>query len=124
MKKNTIYKVFFGLLFFSLFNESISLEKYDNLKDALNNYPRVDKRAGKEPKFVYFTMKPHVKDLDYYSKLLYQFMFTMGVRPHFVTLQNNELLGIVPRDSEIDVDAIMDTFGDVLKSIDIKDKYK
>jgi hypothetical protein len=98
------------------------LEKYDSVQNALKNYPQQDKKYGKKPKFVYFTMKKtNTQDLDYFSKMLYRFMQTMGVRPYFVNLNDNQLLGIVPKDAEIDTNAILSTFSDAVESIEIKE---
>jgi hypothetical protein len=51
-------------------------------------------------------------------------MYTMGVRPYFVNLKDRELLGIVPKDAEIDKDAILDIFRDAIESIEITDSIK
>lgn len=115
-------KTFFVLIFMYI-NFCTCIEKYSNIQDALKNYPNQDKKHGKQPKFVYFHMnKNKAKDIDYFSKILYQFMNTMGVRPYFVNLQDSQLLGIVPKEANIDVESLMENFGDVINKIEIKDE--
>jgi hypothetical protein len=103
--------------------ESIKcVEKYDNIKDALKDYPHQDRKNGKPPKYVYFTFKERrVREMDYFSKILYKFLSTTGVRPYFVNLKDSQLLGIVPKDAEIDKEAILRTFKDVLENVEIKE---
>lgn len=115
---------FFSILILieCLFILVLCIHKYHNIKDALKDYPIQDKRNGKQPKFVYFKMNPKAKDLDYFSKILYQFFYTIGVRPYFVNIKDNELLGIVPKDAEIDLDAVLDRFRGIIDSISIKDQ--
>lgn len=97
------------------------IQKYENAENALKDYPTQDKKHGKKPKYVYFQMKPnHAQNLDYFSKILYKFMLTMGVRPYFVNLKDSVLLGIVPIDAEIDTEAILSTFSDSIDSVEIK----
>jgi hypothetical protein len=48
-------------------------------------------------------------------------MATAGVRPYFVNLKDSQLLGIVPKDAEIDKEVILETFKDVIEAIEIKD---
>jgi hypothetical protein len=98
------------------------VERYDNLKDALKDYPHQDRKNGKPPKYVYFTFKEkRVREMDYFSKILYKFLSTTGVRPYFVNLKDSQLLGIVPKDAQIDKEAILSTFKDVIESIEIKE---
>src|SRR5690349_15651740 len=109
-------------LSFLLFIFVTSIQKYENIKDVMKDYPQKAKK-GKPPKFLYFKMSQG-KDLDYFSKILYKFMSTMGVRPYFVNLNDNQLLGIVPRDAEINTEAILDTFKGVVENIEIKYEMK
>jgi hypothetical protein len=89
--------------------------KYDNLKDAVKDYPLQDKRNGKQPKFVYMKFyKSKVDKIDYISKILYQFMSTMGVRPYLVNMNDDTLLGIVAKDTVIDKEIILSQFSDVI----------
>jgi hypothetical protein len=103
--------------------ESIKcVEKYDNVKDALKDYPQQDRRNGKPPKYLYFTFKQSkIQEMDYFSKILYRFLSTTGVRPYFVNLKDKQLLGIVPKDAEIDKDVILSTFKDVIENVEIKE---
>jgi len=99
--------------------------KYNNLNDALKDYPSQDKRNGKPPKFVYMKFyKSKVDKIDYFSKILYQFMSTMGVRPYFVNMNDDTLLGIVSKESVIDKEVILSQFSDVIESIEIKDEMR
>jgi hypothetical protein len=122
-------KIIFALIQFIVFlilvSGILSIQKYENVQDALKEYPQQDKRNGKAPKYIYFKLfKEREKEMDYFSRILYQFMSTMGVRPYFVNLKDTILLGIVPIQAEIDTQVILDTFKEVVESIEITTKMK
>ncbi len=106
-----------------LINICLCLESFANPRDALANYPKQNKKSGKEPKFLYIRMKPEsCRQMDYYSRIFYNYLNTVGVRPYFTKVQNNLLLGMVPIDAEIDVPALKDNFEDLVEDIYIKYK--
>ncbi len=110
----------FSLAFFHLI---LCIEKVSNIKDALKSYPQQDKKHGKRPKYIYITMHKNLQnDLDYYSKIFYKFMSTVGLRPYFVNLNDSQLLGIVSYDADVDVEAIQENFEDLIQKIQVKDK--
>jgi hypothetical protein len=99
-----------------------TIQKYGNAKDALKDYPHQDKKNGKKPKFVYFKIKnDKIMEMDYFSKVLYKFMATNGVRPYFVNLNDDTLLGLVAKEAEINTEVILDVFKDVIQSVEVKD---
>ncbi len=113
------------LLVTNLFCGIFSIQKYDNVNDALKDYPQQDKKNGKVPKYLYIKLfKEKEKEIDYFSRILYQFMSTTGVRPYFVNLKDNILLGIVPIHLEVDTQVILDTFQDVIQSIEVTTQLK
>jgi hypothetical protein len=116
--------IFYFVLIAFFFSTWVScIEKYDNVNQALKNYPLQDNKNGKPPKFVYFKIKKsHAHNMDYFSKILYQFLNTMGVKPYFVNLKDDQLLGIVSKEAEINKEAILSTFSDVIEKIEVKDK--
>jgi hypothetical protein len=126
IKGDKLFFVFFKfLLIFIVVSEVVSIQKYENIKDALKEYPQQDKKNGKPPKYIYFKLfKEREKEMDYFSRILYQFMSTMGVRPYFVNLKDSILLGIVPLQAEIDTQTILDTFKEVVESIEITTTMK
>jgi hypothetical protein len=120
-----IFALFQFIVFLILVSGILSIQKYENVQDALKEYPQQDKRNGKPPKYIYFKLfKEREKEMDYFSRILYQFMSTMGVRPYFVNLKDSILLGIVPIQAEIDTQVILDTFKEVVESIEITTKMK
>lgn len=100
-----------------------AVENYDDIEAALKSYPRQTQSNKKQrrPKFVYFKFKQEkLNEVDRFSKILYSFMATTGVRPHFVKVKEADLVGVVAEDAEIDIGAIKETFDDVIEDVYIK----
>jgi hypothetical protein len=117
---NCVLIIFVLIAFISMIQ---CIEKVTNAKDALKSYPSQDKRHGMRPKYIYITMKKNLsKDLDYYSKIFYMFLSTVGVRPYFVNLNDSQLLGIVPHHVEVNLEAVKENFEDLIQKIEVKDK--
>lgn len=108
-----------------LLRSVLSIQKYDNIKEALKDYPQQDRKSGRTPKYLYFKLfKDRAREMDYFSRILYQFMSTMGVRPYFVNLKDSILLGVIPIDLQINTKVILETFKDVIESIEVTTKMK
>jgi hypothetical protein len=104
-----------------LINICLCIDHYTSASEALKNYPKQTKKGGKVPKFIYFKMRPEsCRNMDYYSRIFYNYLNTVGVRPYFSKIENNLLLGMVPVDAEIDLDALKDNFSDLVEDIYIK----
>ncbi len=101
------------------------LNKYDSEIEALKDYPGMNDKGGKQPKYLYFTMtEDGKKEIAYFSKILYRFMATMGARPYFVNLRDENLLGILPKDTDVDIDVILDRFRGIVSKIEITTKMR
>ena len=124
-KTREIKKLFKIISLICLICNVFCIQKYDNIQEALKDYPQQDRKIGRVPKYLYFKLfKERAKEMDYFSRILYQFMSTMGVRPYFVNLKDSILLGIIPLDLEIDTNVILETFKDVIESIEITTQMK
>ncbi len=101
-----------------------TLNKYNNIREALNDYPAQVKR-GKKAKYITLKIARDMwTKIDYFSKILYQFFLSTGVKVHFVNMKDKELLGIFPQDSQIDRDVVLEHFKGVIEDIIITDKIQ
>jgi hypothetical protein len=106
-----------------LINIYLSLENYSTASEALRNYPKQTKKGGKEPKFLYFKMKPEsCRNIEYYSRIFYNYLNTVGVRPYFSKIDTNLLLGMIPKDSEVDTQELKSHFSELVDDVYIKFK--
>jgi len=116
------FSVFIALLFFYQILIVFSLNKFDNIEDALKDYPSQVKR-GKKAKYMKLKItKDKWKQIDYFSRILYQFFLSGGAKVHFVNMEDKELLGIYPEDAQIDREAVLDHFQGVVEDILLIDK--
>jgi hypothetical protein len=118
----TLFK-FFIILVVLVYISSVN--HAEDTMEALKNYPNQVKSGGKAPKFLYFKMKDNLSySIDYYSKIFYAYLNTMGVRAYFVNLKDKRLLALVPVDAEVDLPALKDNFSDLVDDIYLKLKME
>jgi hypothetical protein len=105
-----------------------SIDYYTDTLEALKNYPNQVKKGGKNPKYLYFKMKKNLpRGIDYYTKILYSVLNTAGIRPYFVNLKDEILLGLIPEDANINEEMILelkDRFKEVVEDIILKLKLE
>ena len=107
-----------------LFCENVSsIEKFSNIRDAVNSYPSQDRQIGGRPKFIYIKMRENLpRSIEYYSNLFFKFLSTVGVRPYFVNMNDSHLVGIFRYESVVDVEVFKETFEDFIVDAEIKEK--
>ncbi len=72
------------------------------------------------PTFVYFHFKKDREiDMEYYKRIIYQFMSTVQLYPSFVDVNQHQLMAQFPKGSKIDKDAIEETFSDVMEKVEV-----
>ena len=102
----------------------MSINKYDNVEDALKDYPSQGKH-GKKAKFMTIKIaKEKWREIDYFSRILYQFFLSVGAKVHLVNMNDKELLGIYPADANIDKETVLDTFQGVIEDITFRDQME
>jgi hypothetical protein len=122
---NTLLKL---LTFILIILSVITLEYYEDTIEALKSYPNQVKKGGKNPKYLYFKMKKNLpRGIDYYTKIFYAFLNTAGMRPYFVNLKDETLLGLIPEDANIDqsgIEEIKQRFEDIVDDVFLKFSLK
>lgn len=100
-----------------------SLNKYNSVKEALEDYP-LNSKGGKKAKYLTFKIsKEKWGSIDYLSRILYQFLLSGGAKVHLVNLGDRKLLGICAKDSPIDKEVILETFSDVITELSISENH-
>lgn len=89
--------------------------KIDDIKNMGNNGKRHE-----IPIFVYFHFKKDREiDLEYYKRIIYQFMATVQLYPSWVDVNKHQLMAQFPRGSKIDREIIEETFSDVMEKVEV-----
>lgn len=113
-------KVFLIFLVFNiLFSFGECLNKYNNVKEALEDYP-LNSKGGKKPKYLILKIqKEKWGNIDYLSRIIYQFFLSGGAKVHLVNMGDRKLLGICAEDAPIDKEVTLQTFSDVISEMNI-----
>lgn len=77
------------------------------------------------PNIVFFKFKKNkIHKMDKFSKILTEFLSTIGVSANMVNSNDDELMATIPRGKTFDKQVVLDNFGDILESVDIADFTK
>ena len=88
-------------------------------KEAPINDDGVDNRP---PNLAMVTFFPERKnEIERFSRILQEFLSTMGISAHMANIHDNELIFTYPRGKELNTKVIVDNFKDVIKKIDVAD---
>ena len=127
MKIQNIKKLFFLLILITISIE-IELDESDiqeilrrqkAKKEAPINDDGVDNRP---PNLAMVTFFPERKnEIERFSRILQEFLSTMGISAHMANIHDNELIVTYPRGKELNTKVIVDNFKDVIKKIDVAD---
>ena len=118
---NTIF-IFFLFLLISLSNSQPTKEQ---ILEALNRNKENQNKNSKIPNLLIFTFKKErVNDIPMFTRIIQEFLTTVGITANFGEPQENEIVATIPRGKTVDKKAIMDTFKEVLENVEIADFTK
>ena len=119
-------KKLFLLLFIILLNNIFSLTKED-IENMINKKKRKEEEKEskfKPPNIAIFTFSKKVKDLQHFSRILQEFLSTIGISANIVNIKDNEVIATIPRGKTFEKKIVLDNFKDVIEKIDIADFTK
>ena len=77
------------------------------------------------PNFVMFTFyKDKVNEIDRFSRILKEFLSTIGITASMVNSEDRQLIATIPRGTTFDKNIILDNFKDIIEKVDIADFTK
>lgn len=77
------------------------------------------------PNIVMFKFKKNkIHKMDQFSRILTEFLSTIGVTANIVNSNDDELMATIPRGKTFDKQIVLDNFADILESVDIADFTK
>ena len=115
----------FILFLFSLISLCNSQPTKEQILEALNRNKEKRNKNSKIPNLLIFTFKKErVNDIPMFTRIIQEFLTTVGITANFGEPQENEIVATIPRGKTVDKKAIMDTFKDVLENVEIADFTK
>ena len=79
-----------------------------------------DRHSIEIPLFVYFHFKKDLEiDMEFYKRIIYQFLATVNLYPNFVDIDPHQLMCQLPKGSKVDKEAIEDVFSDVMERVEV-----
>ena len=117
-------KKLFLLLFIILLNNIFSLTKED-IDNMINKKKQKEEESKfQPPNIAIFTFSKKVKDLQHFSRILQEFLSTIGISANIVNIKDNEVIATIPRGKTFEKKIVLDNFKDVIEKIDIADFTK
>ena len=114
----------FLFIFILLLNNIFSLTKED-VENMINKKKQKEEESKfKPPNIAIFTFSKKVKDLQHFSRILQEFLSTIGISANIVNIKDNEVIATIPRGKTFDKKIVLDNFKDVIEKVDIADFTK
>ena len=115
--------IIFSFIFLIYFSNSQPTK--EQILEALNRNKKEQKQGSKIPNLLVFTFKKErVNDIPMFSRILQEFLSTVGITANFGEPQDNEIIATIERGKTVDKKVILDTFKDVLENVEIADFTK
>lgn len=97
----------------------------EQILEALNRNKKESEKGSKIPNLLVFTFKKErINDIPMFTKIITEFLSTIGITANFGEAQGNEIVATIPRGKTIDKKIIMDNFKDVIENVDVADFTK
>lgn len=115
------------ILFIISINNIFSLTKEDieNMIKKKKQKVEEDDSKFKPPNIAIFTLYPNkIKDLHHFSRILQEFLSTIGISANIVNIRDNEIIATFQRGKFFDKNIILNNFKDVIEKVDIADFTK
>ena len=115
------------IIFLISMNNIFSLTKEDieNMINKKKQKEEEDDSKFKPPNIAIFTLYPNkIKDLHYFSRILQEFLSTIGISANIVNIRDNEIIATFQRGKFFDKKIILNNFKDVIEKVDIADFTK
>ena len=122
-KKLLLVKIFFLLVIIN----KISLLTKEDIENMMNKQKERDeeKNRFKPPNIVIFTFyKDKINKINYFSRIIPEFLSTIGISANIVNIKDNEVIATIPRGKTFDKKIVLDNFKDVIEKVDIADFTK
>ena len=68
--------------------------------------------------------KEKKNEIDHFSRILKEFMGTIGVTANMVNVNDRELIATIPRGKTFDKNIVLDNFKGIIEKVDIADFTK
>ena len=118
----SIFTIISVLLLITINTQTLTKEQ---IQEALARNKRENEKSSKIPNLLVFTFyKNRVNDIPMFTKILTEFLSTIGITANFGEPQENEIVATIPRGKTIDKKMILDNFKDVIENVDIADFTK
>ena len=112
-------------IFFYLICFSYSQPTKEEILEALNRNKKEKQKESKIPNLLIFTFKKErVDDIPMFTRILQEFLSTLGITSFFGEPQGNEVVATIDRGKTVDKKLIMDTFKEVLENFEVADFTK
>lgn len=114
------------LLFFLVISSIFCIDQFD-IKEALRRQQEEKERNIEHlpPNIVMFTFyKDKKNEIDHFSRILQEFMGTIGVTANMVNVNDNELIATIPRGKTFDKNIVLENFKGIIEKVDIADFTK
>ena len=119
MKPVLIYILLFLISF------SNSQPTKEQILEALKRNKEESQRGSKLPNLVIFTFKKErINDIPMFTRILQEFLSTVGITANFGEPQENEVIATIQRGKTVDKAVIMDRFKEVLENVEVADFTK
>ena len=118
--------VFSLLLFFFTISSILCIDQFD-IKEALRRQQEEKEKniENLPPNIVMFTFyKEKKNEIDHFSRILKEFMGTIGVTANMVNVNDRELIATIPRGKTFDKNIVLDNFKGIIEKVDIADFTK
>jgi hypothetical protein len=115
------------IIFLISMNNIFSLTKEDieNMINKKKQKEEEDDSKFKPPNIAIFTLYPNkIKDLHHFSRILQEFLSTIGISANIVNIRDNEIIATFQRGKFFDKKIILNNFKDVIEKVDIADFTK
>ena len=97
------------------------------LKEALrrNEEEREKNLENLPPNIVMFTFyKDKKNEIDHFSRILKEFLGTIGISANMVNVNDNELIATIQRGKTFDKNVVLENFKGIIEKVDIADFSK
>lgn len=114
------------ILLFIVLSSICCIDQFD-IKEALRRQQEEKEKNIEHlpPNIVMFTFyKDKKHEIDHFSRILQEFMGTIGVTANMVNVNDNELIATIPRGKTFDKNIVLENFKGIIEKVDIADFTK